>query len=125
MFHNVFEKLAELKYNYKNLFVVSSKKSDVLVRNMQTLGINAFFMEAIGSDKVQNYKPNPDGLLYILDKYEFNKENTIYIEDAIFDIQMANSIDVPSCAVTWWSLSKESLSNEQPNYIIELINELK
>lgn len=125
LFPKIFEKLEELTKSKKKLFVVSSKKSDVLMRNMKTLGISDFFTEAIGSDKVQKYKPNPDGIEYILNKYELNKKSTIYIGDAIFDIQMAKSIDVSSCAVTWGSHSKKSLSSENPSYIIDLINELK
>lgn len=83
------------------VLAVSSKKSDVLFRNLQSLNINQYFTEAIGSDKVENYKPHPDGIRKILSQYNLEQDETIYIGDAIFDIQMAANAKVSSCAVTW------------------------
>ncbi|MHB7941298.1 HAD family hydrolase [Staphylococcus capitis] len=108
----------------KQLFVVSSKKTDVLIRNLEILDIDHLFTEVIGSDKVNHYKPSPDGINYILNKYQLENEETIYIGDAIFDIQMANSAKVASCAVTWGTHSIEELKSENPTYIIHEVTEL-
>lgn len=106
----------------KRLFVVSSKKTDVLIRNLEILDIDHLFTEVIGSDKVDNYKPSPDGINYILNKYQLENEETIYIGDAIFDMQMANSAKVASCAVTWGTHSIEELKSENPTFIITELN---
>ena len=66
-------------------------KTDVLKRNLKILKIEHLFLEVIGSDKVKEYKPSPDGILYIVNKYHLNKNETIYIGDAIFDMQMAHN----------------------------------
>lgn len=108
----------------KQLFVVSSKKTDVLIRNLEILDIDHLFTEVIGSDKVNHYKPSADGINYILNKYQLENEETIYIGDAIFDIQMANSAKVASCAVTWGTHSIEELKSENPTYIIHEVTEL-
>lgn len=108
----------------KQLFVVSSKKTDVLIRNLKILDIDHLFTEVIGSDKVNHYKPSPDGINYILNKYQLENEETIYIGDAIFDMQMANSARVASCAVTWGTHSIEELKSENPTYIIHEVTEL-
>ena len=108
----------------KQLFVVSSKKTDVLIRNLEILDIDHLFTEVIGSDKVNHYKPSPDGINYILNKYQLENEETIYIGDAIFDMQMANSSKVASCAVTWGTHSIEELKSENPTYIIHEVTEL-
>ncbi|MFF5514745.1 HAD family hydrolase [Staphylococcus capitis] len=108
----------------KQLFVVSSKKTDVLIRNLEILDIDHLFTEVIGSDKVNHYKPSPDGINYILNKYQLENEETIYIGDAIFDMQMANSAKVASCAVTWGTHSIEELKSENPTYIIHEVTEL-
>lgn len=115
----------EILYKKAKLFVVSSKKTDVLKRNLKILKIEHLFLEVIGSDKVKEYKPSPDGVLYILNKYNLNKRETIYIGDAIFDIQMAKNADVSSCAVTWGSHSEEQLKLEKPDYLIKNINQLE
>lgn len=123
-FEDIPEVLASLSEQGKKLFVVSSKKSDVLFRNLQSLNINQYFTEAIGSDKVENYKPHPDGIRKILSQYNLVQDETIYIGDAIFDIQMATNAKVSSCAVTWGSHNKQDLMNEEPTFIVENVKDI-
>ena len=123
LYKHMTEQLQSLSKD-KQLFVVSSKKTDVLIRNLKILDIDHLFTEVIGSDKVNHYKPSPDGINYILNKYQLENEETIYIGDAIFDMQMANSAKVASCAVTWGTHSIEELKSENPTYIIHEVTEL-
>ncbi|WP_213606850.1 HAD family hydrolase [Staphylococcus capitis] len=123
LYKHMTEQLQSLSKD-KQLFVVSSKKTDVLIRNLEILDIDHLFTEVIGSDKVKHYKPSPDGINYILNKYQLENEETIYIGDAIFDMQMANSAKVASCAVTWGTHSIEELKSENPTYIIHEVTEL-
>ncbi|WP_278926013.1 HAD family hydrolase [Staphylococcus auricularis] len=123
IYKGVYDALQSLHEKAK-LFVVSSKKTDVLKRNLTTLNVDSFFLEVIGSDKVENHKPAPDGLLYILDKYQLQKNETVYVGDAIFDIQMAKNANVKSCAVTWGSHSTEALEQEAPDFLISKVSEL-
>ncbi|MHD0396399.1 HAD family hydrolase [Staphylococcus simulans] len=121
------EMLTQLEILHKNakLFIISSKKTDVLKRNLNILNIEHLFLEVIGSDKVRDYKPSPDGILYIVNKYNLNKDETVYIGDAIFDIQMAQNAGVASCAVTWGSHSVEKLKLENPDFLITSVSQLK
>ena len=123
LYKHMTEQLQSLSKD-KQLFVVSSKKTDVLIRNLEILDIDHLFTEVIGSDKVNHYKPSPDGINYILNKYQLENEETIYIGDAIFDMQMANSAKVASCAVTWGTHSIEELKSENQTYIIHEVTEL-
>lgn len=123
LYKHMTEQLQSLSKD-KQLFVVSSKKTDVLIRNLEILDIDHLFTEVIGSDKVNHYKPSPDGINYILNKYQLENEETIYIGDAIFDMQMANSAKVASCAVTWGTHNIEELKSENPTYIIHEVTEL-
>ena len=123
LYKHMTEQLQSLSKD-KQLFVVSSKKTDVLIRNLEILDIDHLFTEVIGSDKVNHYKPSPDGINYILNKYQLENEETIYIGDAIFDMQMANSAKLASCAVTWGTHSIEELKSENPTYIIHEVTEL-
>ncbi|MEK5171400.1 MULTISPECIES: HAD family hydrolase [Staphylococcus] len=123
LYKHMTEQLQSLSKD-KQLFVVSSKKTDVLIRNLEILDIDHLFTEVIGSDKVNHYKPSPDGINYILNKYQLENEETIYIGNAIFDMQMANSAKVASCAVTWGTHSIEELKSENPTYIIHEVTEL-
>lgn len=124
IYAGMFEQLNSLSNKVK-LFVVSSKKTNVLKRNLEILKIDDLFIEVIGSDKVDHYKPEPDGIYHILNQHHLKKEETLYIGDAIFDIKMAKNAGVDACAVTWGSHSKEDLKVENPKIMIDHIQELE
>lgn len=124
VFTGIPEVLQKLVQQEKQLFVVSSKKSEVLLRNLQTLQIDTYFKDIIGSDKVTHYKPHPAGILKLIELYNLNPEEMIMIGDAIFDLQMAKAAGVQSCGVTWGSHSKEKLQKEHPTFLIDEVKQL-
>jgi phosphoglycolate phosphatase len=123
-FPNITEVLNRLLQKGKQLFVVSSKKSDVLFRNLKTLKIDTYFKDIIGSDKVLNYKPHPEGILKLIDLYKLIPEETVMIGDAIFDLQMAKAAGVHSCGVTWGSHGKEKLQQKKSTFLIDDVQQL-
>lgn len=122
-FPNINETLSQLKANGAQLFVLSSKKTEVLERNMTALGLSHLFTEVIGSDKVTAYKPDPAGILYLINHYNLDSQQTMMIGDATFDIQMGKRANVYTCAVTWGAHTKELLLNESPTYLVNNANE--
>ncbi|GEK33015.1 HAD family hydrolase [Kurthia sibirica] len=110
--------LEQLAQQNIRCFVLSSKKTNVLERNLQMLGIDHFFVAAIGSDQVAHYKPHPEGIQLLLNKYHIHAENALMIGDAIFDIQMGQAANIKTCAVTWGSHSSETLAAENPSVMI-------
>jgi len=124
VFPNIPEVLQSLIQQGKQLFVVSSKKSDVLLRNLQTLDIDKYFKDIIGSDKVSNYKPHPEGILKLVELYSLKPAETIMIGDATFDLQMAKASGTHSCGVTWGSHQKEKLQEEKPTFLVDEVQQL-
>lgn len=100
-FAGITEAITSLYNQGKKLFVVSSKKSDVLERNLSAIGLNHLIIEAVGSDQVSAYKPNPEGIHTIVQRYNLNSKQTVYIGDSTFDVEMAQRAGVQSAAVTW------------------------
>ena len=119
LFPNISHVLQQLQSNNHHCFVLSSKKTEVLKRNLEALQISHYFKDAFGSDRVQNYKPDPDGIFAIQQAYDFAAIDTMMIGDAIFDLQMGKAANVKTCAVTWGSHSVEQLSAENPDFIID------
>lgn len=119
LFDGIKEALIYLSENDKNLFVVSSKHSSSLIRNLDQLGILNFFKAVIGSDQVENYKPAPDGINALVDKYHLSPKDSIMIGDAIFDLQMGKAAGVHTCGVTWGAHDVVSLKSEQPDFLID------
>lgn len=124
VFEGIPEVLQKIIEKEISCFVVSSKHTTVLNRNLKALGIADFFKEAIGSDKVSDYKPHPEGVHLILNKYNYEKNQSLMIGDAVFDIQMGKSAGIKTGAVTWGSHSKENLEREAPSVVFESPREI-
>lgn len=100
-------------------FVVSSKKTAVVKRNLAAQNLVAFFEEIIGSDAVSHYKPHPEGITKVVTQYQFDPTRTIMVGDAIFDIQMGKAAGVKTIAVTWGSHDAKKLSADKPDALAE------
>lgn len=100
-------------------FVVSSKKTAVVKRNLAAQSLVAFFEEIIGSDAVSHYKPHPEGIDKVVTHYQFDPTRTIMVGDAIFDIQMGKAAGVKTIAVTWGDHDAKKLSAEKPDALAE------
>ena len=105
-------------------FVVSSKKTAVVNRNLAAQDLVAFFEEIIGSDAVTHYKPHPEGINKVVAHYQFDPTKTIMIGDAIFDIQMGKAAGVKTIAVTWGSHDPKKLSEENPDALVDAPREI-
>lgn len=119
LFPGIEEVLQQLQKQQVRCYVVSSKKTDVLRRNLQALQIETYFNDLIGSDQVQYYKPHPEGINLLIERYHLKAKDCLMIGDAIFDVQMGKAANCHTCAVTWGSHSKETLQAEQPDFIID------
>lgn len=123
-FPQIDEVLNTLRKQGLLLFVVSSKKTDVLYRNLQKLQLDRFFTDWIGSDQVEHYKPHPDGILKIVDRYSLKVTECAMVGDAIFDIQMGKAAGCETVAVNWGSHSKEQLLKEEPSFFAHGVENL-
>lgn len=117
-FAGITEAITSLHNQGKKLFVVSSKKSDVLERNLSAIGLNHLITEAVGSDQVSKYKPDPEGIHTILQRYNLNSQHTVYIGDSTFDVEMGQRAGVQSAAVTWGAHDARILLHSNPDFII-------
>lgn len=119
LFPGIKEALQDLKDAGHQLYVVSSKSSTPLARNLDKLGIGQYFTDLIGSDLVENYKPAPEGILKLVDKYQLNKQQAVMIGDAIFDLQMGKRAGVKTAAAGWGAYDLHAIKAERSNYLLE------
>lgn len=119
LYPGIQDMLDQLTQRNKNLFIVSSKKTDAVERNLNNLNIRHYFKDVVGCDQVDHYKPAPDGILLLLDKYQLQKDDCIMIGDARYDLQMGKAAGVHTCGVTWDAFDVESLKREKPTFLID------
>ena len=124
LFPQMKDTLTALKNAGKKLFIVSSKASTSLKRNLKALGIADLFDDLIGSDQVDHYKPAPDGVLMVVEKYHLDKNESVMIGDAKYDLQMGKAAGVKTCGCLWDTFDAQLLKAENPDFLLEKPAEL-
>lgn len=124
LYPGIQEMLTKLSNDQKNLFIVSSKQTDAVERNLNNLNIRHFFEDVVGCDQVSHYKPAPDGIILLLNRYHLDRDHSMMIGDARYDLQMGEAACVKTCGAAWDTYDLDSLKNEHPTYIISSPREL-
>lgn len=84
----------------------------------------------VGGDTTSSSKPNPEPILYAMNKIGLNAKESWYIGDALTDIQAANAAGMNSAVALWGYLKNSDQPNEwlanelleQPIDILKLIS---
>uniref|UniRef100_A0A7S3YTM9 Phosphoglycolate phosphatase n=1 Tax=Lotharella globosa TaxID=91324 RepID=A0A7S3YTM9_9EUKA len=103
-FQGVVPLISELKERGTLLAVLSNASGDYVRRVNQVHQIKSLFQVEWGADDAILPKPNPDGLLKILEIMALknpNPDNTVYIGDSISDGKAAQAAGITSIGVTW------------------------
>lgn len=105
--------------------IVSSKKESVLQSNCKILKIENYFNIFVGPDSVTHHKPHPESVYVSMQKLGItDKASILVVGDSTFDIDMGNSAQVDTCAVTWGAHSRSMLLSSKPTYIINKVMDL-
>lgn len=116
--------LTTLERREKKLFVVSSKDTESLARNLENLAIKQYFLDIVGCDQVKRFKPAPDSLLLLIDRYHLQKDECVMIGDARYDLQMGKAAGVKTCGAAWGAFDPDSLKRERPTYLLNHVKDL-
>ena len=73
----------------------------------------------VGAEDVKIEKPNPEGLLWLIDYLGVEKTDILYIGDSVVDAQTAENAKVKFVAVLTGTTSKEDFENYSNIYIGE------
>lgn len=124
VFHGLPQVLATLARKNR-LAIATSKKHSVAKHSLDICEISQHFSMIVGSDDVENFKPHPESIHKILEKFpQKQPTDTWMIGDATTDLIMGEAAGICTCAVTWGSHSTEVLANHDPTSIIHYPTEL-
>lgn len=118
-FAGMAQTLAQLRRNGAQLFVVSSKHSVPLRRNLAQLQMDQTFQALCGSDMVAHYKPAPDGILALIERFKLDPTQSVMIGDAIYDIQMGQNAHVQTAGAMWGAADPAAVRAQQPTYLLQ------
>lgn len=102
----------------------TNKPGDYSLKILEGLGISSFFLEVIGSDSKFPKKPNPAGLIHLIEKHSSTTDTSLIIGDSSLDIQTGKSAGVETCAVSYGFVSRSELIKFKPDYLIDRFSDL-
>ena len=103
------EVLQILKNRGKKIGIVSSRWGQRINDIFENLNSRELIDFIIGTEHVENYKPNPEGLFKMIDM--MNAKNPLYIGDSYIDSQAAQNAKIDFVGVTTGTTSREKLES--------------
>jgi pyrophosphatase PpaX len=123
-FPDVVSTLEQLKSMGIKLAIVSTKRNAMIDRGLNILGASHLFDVIVGTDDVQNVKPDPEPVLLALSRLGATKEDAIMIGDNSHDIEAAHNAGVRAAGVAWSIKGEQYLQQFNPEYILQHMKDL-
>ncbi len=79
--------------------LVSTKNESTLHDIIENKGLHGLFAQVVGGGTVGSHKPDPEGLLWAMDRLRLKREDILYCGDTVIDAQTAKNAGVDFCAV--------------------------
>lgn len=121
-----FDKAAEgvimLKEHGYKLAVVTSKRTDTLMRGLRLLKLDNCFDILITPADTDKHKPDPTPILVACERLGVDAAECVMVGDSIFDLQCGKAAGTRLCAVKY-STTFDALLEYNPEYITDSIEE--
>lgn len=89
--------------------IVTSKAAPSAHRALARTGLASFFNTIVTADDVKHPKPDPEPIIKAMYALHVEPENTLYVGDSLYDIDMAQRANVPAAGMSWGARSREDL----------------
>ena len=123
---DLIKKLKLLNNNVK-LAILSNKRSSLLATMVDYYNLRPYFDYIFGAEDVEQMKPDPSGLLKIMNNCNVDHKNTLLIGDSIADLKAAINANCHFILVNWepqYQKHMETIINLKP-LIVKTIDELE
>lgn len=106
-----------------SLAVLTNKPVRISRDIIAALGLGECFFQIYGGDSFEEKKPNPVGILKLMEEKKATPQKTIMIGDSAVDIQTARNAGVLACGVTW-GFHPDSLKEPAPDFLVDDASQL-
>jgi phosphoglycolate phosphatase len=107
----------------KTLAVLTNKPVNFSRGILEGLGMLSRFSFVYGGDSFDRKKPDPVGVLRMMQDTRRNPAQTLIIGDSDVDIQTGRNAGVWSCGVTY-GIGSKSLENAGPDFMVDNLRDL-
>lgn len=124
LYDGVRESLDRLKTRGHTLAVLTNKPVKFSERMMDRLGLGRHFVRIYGGNSFEpKKKPDPVGILALLEETGISKAKTIMVGDSSVDIRTARNAGVQACGCAW-GFQPETFVAEPPDFLIDHMSQL-
>lgn len=109
----------------KKQAICSNKPEDFVRRILQSLESLDPFDAILGGDSVKSKKPDPEGMLYLLDRFQCAPEMAVLVGDSPVDIETGKRAGVYTCVVNYGLGDPKEIASADPDCSIDHLSELK
>lgn len=104
--------------------VATSKRRHSAERSLAAAGLTDLAPLVAAMDDTQQHKPHPAPIRYALERMGAAPQTSVYIGDAVVDVQAAKAAGVAQIAVTWGAGDRTDLMLEEPTAVTDSVDEL-
>jgi phosphoglycolate phosphatase len=109
----------------KKQAICSNKPKDFVRRILQSLESLDPFDAILGGDSVKSKKPDPEGMLHLLDRFQCAPEMAVLVGDSPVDIETGKRAGVYTCVVNYGLGDPKEIASVGPDCSIDHLSELK
>lgn len=126
LYPGVEETLLILNNNHEiKTSILTTKSQDQAEKIVNHFRLGNYFNYIMGRRTGVAYKPSAEPLNFICKKLRTDSAHTLIVGDTELDINCGRNAGAKSCAVTYGYRSKEKLLEEEPDFIIDEIDEIR
>jgi len=118
------DKLISKLAKHKKLAILTNNKSQYAEEVLEKFNLSSYFNTIIGFNDVSEVKPNPEGILKILNKWNLKPTEAIFIGDMTTDIEAGKAANVKMICVASGLAQKETLLKHQPDILVDSTEQL-
>ena len=97
--------------------VLTNKPVRISNKILGGLNLSDAFLRVYGGNSFESKKPDPEGLLRLMEEAGSNPASTLMVGDSTVDVQTARNAGCLSCGVTY-GFQPESLADPAPDFLI-------
>jgi len=126
LYNGIEDTLSFLK-NGKNLKIslLTTKGQDQAEKIITHFGFDKYFDFVMGRRDGIAHKPSAEPLLFICNELEVDAKDTMIVGDTELDILCGKNAGAITCGVTYGYRTKESLKENNPDYLVNDFSEIK
>ena len=85
----------------RRLGIVTAKRHQTVELAFARLPLRDYFEVIVGADDTERQKPDPEPILFALERLGARREDAVYVGDSPFDVAAARAAGVHAIGVTW------------------------